>query len=81
MNMTGEDDILALVGRFFSAEHPSLLLDRGDDCAVLRPGAPLAVSTDIFAEDTHFRILKDIPFPNVRIIRLNDFAKDLGLDL
>lgn len=62
MNMTGEDDILALVGRFFSAEHPSLLLGRGDDCAVLRPGAPLAVSTDIFAEDTHFRTRYFTPY-------------------
>lgn len=45
------------------------------DCAIAT-GADYIVS-----EDTHFRILKDIPFPNVRIIRLNDFAKDLGLDL
>lgn len=54
-------------------------LDKDDnkfvDCAVI-------TNADyIVSEDTHFRILKDIPFPNVRIIRLNDFAKDLGLDL
>ncbi|HJD96379.1 thiamine-phosphate kinase [Mailhella massiliensis] len=55
MKPASEDDILALVNRFFPVDHPSLLLGRGDDCAVLRPGAPLAVSTDIFAEDAHFR--------------------------
>lgn len=32
-----------------------MLLGRGDDCAVLRPGGPLAISTDIFAENAHFR--------------------------
>ena len=55
MKPASEDDILALVNRFFPVDHPSLLLGRGDDCAVLRPSSPLAVSTDIFAEDAHFR--------------------------
>lgn len=55
MRPASEDDILAIVNRFFPAGHPALLLDRGDDCAVLRPGGPLAVTTDIFAEDAHFR--------------------------
>ena len=55
MHPASEDDILAIVSRYFPAGHPSLLLDRGDDCAVLRPCGPLAVTTDIFAEDAHFR--------------------------
>lgn len=55
MRPASEDDILAIVSRYFPAGHPSLLLDRGDDCAVLRPCGPLAVTTDIFAEDAHFR--------------------------
>lgn len=59
--MRGEDDILAIINRFFPAHHPSLLLGRGDDCAVLKQGAPLAVSTDIFAEDSHFRTLYFTP--------------------
>jgi len=50
-----EDDILALVNRHFPEDHPSLSLGRGDDCAVMLPRGPLAVSTDIFAEDAHFR--------------------------
>lgn len=55
MKIASEDDILALIGRFFPENHPSLLLGRGDDCAVVRSRGPLAVTTDIFAEDTHFR--------------------------
>ena len=55
MRPASEDDILAIVSRYFPVGHPALLLDRGDDCAVLRGGGPLAVTTDIFAEDAHFR--------------------------
>ena len=62
MRPASEDDILGIVGRFFPVSHPSLLLGRGDDCAVLRPGAPLAVTTDIFAEDAHFRRRYFSPF-------------------
>lgn len=62
MRPGSEDDILAIVNRFFPAGHPSLLLDRGDDCAVFRPSGPLAVTTDIFAEDAHFRQRYFTPF-------------------
>lgn len=62
MNIASEDDILGLVGRFFPVDHPSLLLGRGDDCAVLKRSGPLAVTTDIFAEDTHFRRRYFTPF-------------------
>lgn len=62
MKIASEDDILALVERFFPADHPSLLLGRGDDCAVLRTSGPTAVTTDVFAEDTHFRRRYFTPF-------------------
>ena len=55
MSIASEDDILHIVERFFPVDHPSLLLGRGDDCAVLRRSGPLAITTDIFAENTHFR--------------------------
>ena len=55
MSLSSEDDILGIIGTFFPAGHPSLLLGRGDDCAVLRPGGPLAGTTDVFVEDSHFR--------------------------
>lgn len=50
-----EDGILGLLARHFPATHPSLLLGRGDDCAILRAGRPLCVSSDSFLEDIHFR--------------------------
>ncbi|MDO5489691.1 MAG: putative toxin-antitoxin system toxin component, PIN family [Bacteroidaceae bacterium] len=43
------------------------------DCAIIA-GADYIVS-----EDAHFRILADIPFPSVAVIRLDEFIKDLGL--
>ena len=52
---SSENAILACVDRYFAASHPSLLLARGDDCAVLRPSGPLCLSTDLFLEDVHFR--------------------------
>jgi len=55
MRPASEDDILAIVSRYFPEAHPSLLLGRGDDCAVIRTAGPMAVTTDIFAEDAHFR--------------------------
>ena len=42
-----EDDILALLAEHFPVLHPDLLVGRGDDCAVLRPGGPLAVTCDV----------------------------------
>lgn len=43
------------------------------DCAIIA-GADYIVS-----EDAHFRILADIPFPSVAVIRLDELIKDLGL--
>lgn len=42
------------------------------DCAIVA-GADYIVS-----EDTHFRKLRDIPFPRVRVIRLEQFAKEMN---
>ena len=50
-----EDSILTCLGRHFPQTGPSLLLGRGDDCAVLKGARPLAVSSDMFLEDVHFR--------------------------
>lgn len=50
-----EDEILDLLGRFFPKAHKNLLVGRGDDCALLRCAHPLAMSTDLFLEDVHFR--------------------------
>ncbi len=50
-----EDDILKRLSRHFPEASDALLIGRGDDCAMLRPGGPLCVSTDLFLEDVHFR--------------------------
>ena len=50
-----EDRILACLAGYFPQAHPSLLLGRGDDCAVLKAERPLCVSSDLFLEDIHFR--------------------------
>ncbi len=41
------------------------------DCAIIA-GADYIVS-----EDAHFRVLADIPFPSVNVIRLDEFIRDL----
>ena len=53
--LLSEDAILKILARHFPAKHPSLLLGRGDDCAILKAEQPLCVSTDLFLEDVHFR--------------------------
>ena len=50
-----EDAILARIERAFRQTSHLLPLGRGDDCAVLPDLGPLAVSTDLFMEDVHFR--------------------------
>lgn len=55
MALQSEDDILAMLGEYFPIGHESLLLGRGDDCAIVRAGGPWAVTCDVFAEDAHFR--------------------------
>lgn len=50
-----EDAILECLGRHFRNGHPSLILGRGDDCAIINKGQGLCVSSDMFLEDIHFR--------------------------
>ena len=53
--ISSEDQILSVIDAHFPAEHPRLLLGRGDDCCVLAADGPLAISTDLFLEEAHFR--------------------------
>jgi thiamine-monophosphate kinase len=55
MALASEQDFLDLVDRHFPNTHAGVELGRGDDCAVIRPGGDLCVSTDLFLEDQHFR--------------------------
>lgn len=50
-----EDSLLDIIDHFFPCTHSSLLLGRGDDCAILPAHGPLCLSTDVFSENSHFR--------------------------
>lgn len=60
---SGEDGILDLIAKYFPNQHPFMPMGRGDDCALMAvPPAPellgqavFAVTSDIFAENAHFR--------------------------
>ena len=60
--ITSEDDFLALIAAMFPNGHPALLLGRGDDCAEIACPPRMAVSTDLFVEDVHFRRSYFSPF-------------------
>jgi thiamine-monophosphate kinase len=53
--ITSENHVLSLIDAYFPRRHPSLLLGRGDDCAEFVSASPLALSSDLFLEQVHFR--------------------------
>ena len=53
--ITSEDDFLSCINTAFPNTHESLILGRGDDCAEIACPESMAVSTDLFVEDVHFR--------------------------
>ena len=53
---SSEDEILAIIGKYFSDIQPQILLGRGDDCALVQFDRPMAVSSDLFLENVHFRL-------------------------
>ncbi|MFZ5428229.1 MAG: thiamine-phosphate kinase [Thermodesulfobacteriota bacterium] len=53
--LRSEDEFLAAISARFTNEHPHMLLGRGDDCAVLTCPETMALTTDLFIEDVHFR--------------------------
>ncbi len=52
---TSEDNILACLAKYFPTTQAAILLGRGDDCALFHMEHSMAVSTDLFLENTHFR--------------------------
>lgn len=50
-----EDAFLAAITRQFPNIHPHMVLGRGDDCAILRGPETMALTTDLFIEEVHFR--------------------------
>lgn len=52
---SSEAELVELIDRIFPTASPFMENGRADDCAFLRTGSSLCVSTDIFLEDVHFR--------------------------
>ncbi|SHN63589.1 thiamine-phosphate kinase [Desulfovibrio litoralis] len=56
MYIKSEKEVLRLIDKYFINQNDHLVLGRGDDCAELKIKTPyLALSTDLFLEDIHFR--------------------------
>ena len=55
LHPSSEDHILASIATFFPNKHPSVDFGRGDDCALFHVGHSMAVSSDLFLENVHFR--------------------------
>lgn len=54
--IASEDDCLSLINELFPERSPHFSMNRDDDCAQLHiPAGRLALSTDYFWEDAHFR--------------------------
>lgn len=87
-HITSEDDFLALIAEKFPNDHPSLILGRGDDCAEIACPPQMAVSTDLFVEDAHFRRRYFSPFETgykALAVNISDMAaagaKPLGVSV
>lgn len=50
-----EDQFLAAISARFPNVHPHMIVGRGDDCALLNCPGTMAMTTDLFVEDVHFR--------------------------
>lgn len=87
-HIESEDDFLALIAAKLPNSHPSLILGRGDDCAEIRCPERMAVSTDLFVEDIHFRKRYFSPFETgykALAVNISDMAaagaKPLGVSV
>ncbi|MDL2210776.1 thiamine-phosphate kinase, partial [Desulfovibrio sp. OttesenSCG-928-O18] len=87
-HIESEDDFLALIAATFPNSHPSLVLGRGDDCAEIACPPQMAVSTDLFVEDIHFRRAYFSPFEigyKALAVNISDIAaagaKPLGVSV
>lgn len=60
---SGEDKILELIGKYFPNTHETFYMGRGDDCALINvPHNLLAITSDIFAINAHFRTRYFTPY-------------------
>ena len=54
-SLASEDACLSLIDTLFRSNHPHNPMGRGDDCAIVSMPPHVALSTDSFLEDSHFR--------------------------
>ena len=54
-SLASEDACLSLIDALFPSNHPHNPMGRGDDCAIVSMPSHVAISTDSFLEDSHFR--------------------------
>lgn len=67
--------------RFFAPHFRFRLIENDPDDNKFVDCAIIAGADYIVSEDAHFRVLKDIAFPKVSVIRLRQFIEELaGLD-
>lgn len=55
MPIPSEDSILQIINGYFPLLCNGVALGRGDDCAIIENCGPMAISSDLFIEDVHFR--------------------------
>lgn len=86
--IASEDDFLACIASLFPNAHASLALGRGDDCAEIICPPQMAVSTDLFVEDIHFRRAYFSPFEigyKAMAVNISDIAaagaKPIGVSI
>lgn len=56
-----EDAALAIIDEFFPSKHSHVPFGRGDDCAEIVTSEHLALSTDFFWQDSHFKTSYFLP--------------------
>lgn len=62
--------------RFFTPHFYFHLIEQDPDDNKFVDCAIIAGADYIVSEDSHFQVLKDIPFPSVEVIRLDRFLKE-----
>lgn len=63
---------------FFTPQYHFHLIEQDPDDNKFVDCAIIANADYIVSEDSHFSVLKSIPFPSVRVIRLDEFIDELA---
>ncbi|MBO4369727.1 MAG: thiamine-phosphate kinase [Desulfovibrio sp.] len=72
-----EEDVLSCISKYFPNKHASVILGRGDDCALFHVEHSTTISSDLFLENIHFRRSYFTPFEigyKALAVNLSDLA-------